>query len=366
MSETQSMKVGIIGCGNISNAYFTGAAHCENLEITACADIDHAAAQAQGEVYGVPAVPVDDLLADPAIELVINLTIPKAHVDVGLRILEAGKHVYAEKPLAIDLDEGRKLIDSARAKGLRIGSAPDTFLFKGAQTARKLLDDGWIGNPVNGTAIMSCHGHETWHPNPGFYYDAGGGPLFDMGPYYLTGLVHLVGPVRRVTAFCNRAYNERRATSDKAYGQILPVSVDTHCTGALEFNSGVVVTVLMSFDTWHFPGGSRLILQGTDGGLIVGDPNHFATPPNLLRRDGGEPREIPFTHPDNKRMIGVLDMVDALRHDRPHRASGDIALHVLEIMAAFEKSSREGRAIEMETRPQRPEPLKPGLPAWAV
>lgn len=359
------MKIGLIGCGNISRAYFEGARHAANLEIKACADLRVEAARESAETYGVSAVSVAQLLADPEIELVVNLTLPRSHVPVGLQILDAGKNVYSEKPLALSLDEGQKLVDAAQAQGLRVGSAPDTFLFKGSQTARKLVDDGWIGRPVSGTAFMNCHGHESWHPNPGFYYEPGGGPLLDMGPYYITALVNLLGPVRSVMARCGRAYEERRATSAEANGTRLPVAVDTHCAGILEFESGAIVSMITSFDVWrgNLP---KLTLHGTEGSLDVGDPNHFNTPPKLFRPEDTVEREIPFTHADNQRMIGVVDMVDAIRQERPHRASGELALYVLEVMLAFDASSKSGNAVPITRQIGRPEALRTGLPAWQV
>ncbi|MGF1657640.1 MAG: Gfo/Idh/MocA family protein [Verrucomicrobiales bacterium] len=358
-------NIGIIGCGNISGAYFHGAKHATNLTLKACADLYPAVALARAEEHGVQAMTVDELLADPEISLVVNLTIPAAHVDVGLRILEAGKHVYAEKPLATDLQSGRVLIDTAQERGLRVGSAPDTFLFKGAQTSRKLIDDGWIGEPLSGTAFMKCHGHENWHPNPGFYYEVGGGPLMDMGPYYLTALVNFLGPIKSVMARCTRGFRERLATSELANGRMLPVSVDTHCAGILEFHSGPVITMIMSFDTWKasLP---ALILHGTQGSLNIGDPNSFSANPLLFRAEDNEERAIAFTHANNQRMIGVVDMVDAIAGNRPHRASGELALHVLEAMVAFDTSSKGGAAVELKTRPDRPDALPLGLPAWRV
>lgn len=360
------MKIGIIGCGNISGAYFNGAKHATNLTLAACADLNFDAAKAKAAEHGIEAMTIDGLLADPEIELVINLTIPKVHVEVGTQILESGKHVYAEKPLAVDLAEGRRLMQVAESRSLRVGSAPDTFLFRGSQTARKLIDDGWIGIPISATAFMCCHGHESWHPNPGFYYEAGGGPLLDMGPYYLTALVNFLGPIKSVMARCGRGYSERHSTSDGARGQILPVSVDTHCTGLLEFVSGPLVTVIMSFDVWAEASHSALTIHGTEGTISPGDPNGFGDNPLLVRSEDGKDRAIPFTHADNHRTIGVVDMVDAIQKGRPHRASGELALHVLEAMVAFAASSESGAAVEIQSRPARPAALDVGLPAWQV
>ena len=359
------MHIGIIGCGNISGAYFSGAKHASNLKLKACADINHDAAKAKALEHGVEALTVEQLLSDSEIELVVNLTIPKVHVEVGLQIIASGKHVYAEKPLAVDLDGGQRLIQAAAAKSLRVGSAPDTFLFRGSQTARKLIDDGWIGQPLSGTAFMRCHGHESWHPNPAFYYDIGGGPLLDMGPYYLTALVNFLGPIQSVIARCGRGFDERLATSEGARGQKIPVKVDTHCAGILQFESGPIISMIMSFDIWGSPL-PALMVHGTEGSLMPGDPNGFSDNPTLFRPEDSEERAIPFTHANNQRMIGVVDMVDAIANNRLHRASGELALHVLETMVAFGESSRSGETVEIRSRPPRPEALAVGLPAWQV
>ena len=359
------MKIGIIGCGKISGAYFSGAQRASNLEIKACADLNLAVAQEKAEEYGCAAVTVDALLADPEIELAVNLTIPAAHLEVGLKILRAGKHLYAEKPLALNMDQGRRLIDFAGEQGLRVGSAPDTFLFKGGQTGRKVLDDGWIGRVTSGTALMGNFGHESWHPNPGFYYLPGGGPILDMGPYYITALVNLLGPVKAVMARTGRGLDQRVATSEARFGEVFPVEVSTHGTGILEFAGGVLVTAIFSFDT---PRHQRpnLTLHGTQGSMEVGNPNPFASAVEVFRCADGERRAMPFTHADNQRMYGVVDMVDAIAHDRPHRASGELALHVLEVMTAFEKSSASGQAVALETTVARPAPLPAGLMPWQV
>ena len=245
------MKIGIIGCGTISGAYFEGARKTDILEIKACADLRMAAAHAQAEKYNSHACSVDELLADPEIELVVNLTIPRAHVEVGLQVLAAGKHVYSEKPLGVDTESGKRLITTAAEKGLRVGSAPDTFLGAGIQTSRQALDAGKIGRPIAGTAFMCGHGHESWHPNPAFYYDIGGGPMLDMGPYYVTALVNILGPVKRVAAITAKTFEERIATSQAVRGLKIPVKITTHLTGTLEFQNGAIITMIMSFDMWR-------------------------------------------------------------------------------------------------------------------
>jgi predicted dehydrogenase len=317
-------------------------------------------AEARAAEFGLKAMSLEAMLADPAIALIVNLTIPRAHVDVGLRALEAGKHVYSEKPLGISFAEGKRLVEAARARGLRVGSAPDTFLGGAHQQARAIVDSGVLGQIVGGTAFFMCPGHESWHPDPAFYYDIGGGPMLDMGPYYITDLVNLLGPVARVMAMSSTSRTERTITSAPRRGEVMPVRVATHVTGALGFANGAVVQIGMSFDVAahkHVP----LEIYGTEQSLIVPDPNFFGGTPEL-RKPGREAQwqpvavEKPYAD-GNYRSLGVADMAQAILANRPHRANGDLALHVLEVMEAFDISSRQGRAVTMTTTLERPEPL---------
>jgi predicted dehydrogenase len=358
------MKIGIIGCGTISRAYFDGAQKTDILEIKSCADLRMEAARGQAEKYGCQAVSVDELLADDEIELVVNLTIPRAHVEVGLQTLEAGKHAYSEKPLAVDIESGRKLIQAGEEKGLRVGCAPDTFLGAGIQTSRKTLDAGAIGKPIAGTAFMCGHGHERWHPNPAFYYDIGGGPMLDMGPYYVTALINLLGPVKRVAGITTKAFDERVATSEGARGQRIPVRTTTHLTGTIEFVNGAIITMIMSFDMWKhsLP---CIELYGETGSMQVPDPNTFRGPVRVAS-ENGDWSDVPLAFPQNARMVGVIDMVSAIRSGRPHRVSGALAYHALEVMLAFDKSSESGQHVEIESTVERPAPFPAGLAEWKV
>ena len=358
------MKIGIIGCGTISSAYFEGARKTDILEIKACADLRIEAAQAQAEKYNVSACTVEELLADPEIELVVNLTIPMAHVEVGLQVLAAGKHVYSEKPLGVDVRSGKQLVETAAEKGLRVGSAPDTFLGAGIQTSRQALDAGKIGRPIAGTAFMCGHGHESWHPNPAFYYDIGGGPMLDMGPYYVTALVNILGPVRRVAAITTKAFEERIATSQAVRGLRIPVKTTTHLTGTMEFQNGAIITMIMSFDMWRhsLP---CIEIYGETGSLQVPDPNGFGGSVNVCPA-GGDWEAEALAFPNNARMIGVIDMVSAIRSGRKHRANGDLAYHVLEVMCAFDTSSETGEHVMIQNTTERPEPLPLGLAEWEV
>lgn len=353
----------MIGCGNISGIYLKSGSVFENLEVVACADMMPEAAKAKAEEFKVKALTVDQLLASKDIDLVINLTIPKAHAEVALLALAAGKHVYNEKPLAVSLDEANKMMALADSKKLRVGCAPDTFLGGGIQTCRKLIDDGWIGKPVGAVAFMLGHGMESWHPNPDFFFQPGAGPLFDMGPYYLTALVNLMGPVRRVGASAKASFDTRTITTPgPRFGQKIQVTTPTHVTGVLDFEEGAVATMITSFDVWHheLP---RLEIYGTEGSLSVPDPNTFGGPVRIQRAQAEAWSEVPLSHgyADNSRGVGVADMASAIATGRPHRASGQLAGHVLEVMHAFLDSSKQGKHIEIKNKPARPAALPLGL-----
>ncbi|HEX6972068.1 MAG TPA: Gfo/Idh/MocA family oxidoreductase [Limnochordia bacterium] len=357
------VKVGLIGCGTISKTYFEASRRFESFEIVACADLIPERTAARAAAYGGRALPVEDLLADPEIEVVLNLTIPRAHAEVARAALEAGKSVYNEKPLAVTREDGRELLRIAAARGLLVGGAPDTFLGAGIQTCRKLIDDGAIGVPVAATAFMMSHGHESWHPDPAFYYQLGGGPMFDMGPYYLTALVNLIGPIRRVTGSTRITFPERTITSRPKAGEVIRVEVDTHVAGIMDFSNGAIGTIVTSFDVWaaRVP---HIEIYGSEGTLSVPDPNTFGGPVRLRRAGSSEWTEVPLTHPhaQNSRGLGLADMAYSLRSGRAHRASGKLAYHVLDVMHAFHDASREGRHITLESSCERPAPLPVGLP----
>jgi predicted dehydrogenase len=356
--------VGIIGCGNISQAYFNGSKLFEVLKVVSCADINTGLAEAKATENGVKVQTVDELLTDPEVQLVINLTVPASHAQVSLAALAAGKHLHSEKPLAVNLEDGGKIIDTAASKGLLVGCAPDTFLGGGFQACRKLLDDGWLGKVVGGTAFMMSRGPESWHPNPAFFYEHGAGPMFDMGPYYITALVHLLGPVKGVSAVTTRAFEQRIATCREQFGKLLPVRVPTHYSGSLEFHSGAVVTATISFDV-HAHGHSPIELYGTEGSMKAPDPNTFGGPVQLWTPANKEWQTQAFSHRYlmNSRGIGAADLAYAILSNgkRKHRASGALAYHVLEVMHSFDKSSKAGAHIEILSRPDRPDALPLGL-----
>jgi predicted dehydrogenase len=356
---TQPTNVGVVGCGNISGIYLEAGKKWDILNIVACADIDMARAQAQAQKYGVPkACSVGELLTDPMIEIVINLTVPQAHAEVALAALAAGKSVYNEKPLAIEREPARRMLDLARERGLRVGCAPDTFLGGGLQTCRKLIDEGVIGEPIGATASMMSHGPEGWHPNPEFFYQLGAGPMFDMGPYYLTALTTLIGPVRRVTGSTQISFPERTVTSQPLHGTVIKVNTPTHIVGLLDFASGAIGTLVTSFDVWssELP---RMEIYGTKGTLSLPDPNTFSGPVRVRLAGQSSWTEVPITHgyTQNSRGLGVADMAQAIRTGREHRANGELAYHVLDLMHTIHDASREGRHIEMPSTCHRPEPL---------
>ena len=362
MSATTA-KVGIVGCGNISGIYLQAGQTFDVLEIVACADLIVERAQQRATEYGIPrACTTDELLADPEIDIVVNLTTPDAHGNVGLRAVEAGKSVHNEKPLALTRAEGRMLLEDAGARGVRVGCAPDTFLGGGLQTCRKLIDDGQIGLPVGATAFMLCPGHESWHPSPAFYYQLGGGPMFDMGPYYLTALISMLGPVKRVSGSARITFPERTITSQPLNGTVVTVETPTHVAGILEFTSGAIGTILTSFDV-QASALPPIEIYGSEATLAVPDPNTFGGPVQIRRSRTRDWEDVVLTHgyTENSRGIGVADMAYALRSGRAHRANGELAYHVLDVMQAFLDSSLEGRHIELESTCSRPAPLPVGL-----
>ncbi len=310
----QALGVGIVGCGDISRVYLEEAPRFSDyFQVVACTDILEEKARERAQQFGIPTVcaSLSEMLALPEVEIVLNLTIPKAHGEVAMQALEAGKHVYNEKPLALTLEDATKMLQCAQDKGLSVCCAPDTVLGAGIQTCRKVLDDGWIGRVVSGTAFMQCPGHESWHPSPEFYYQQGGGPLFDMGPYYLTGLITLLGPVSRVTACTGKAQSSRRITSKPKFGQNVAVEVPTHVAGILEFESGAIITMIMSFDVQAhtLP---CIELYGANGSMQVPDPNTFGGPVKIMTQGNASWSELPmpFAYAEQSRGLGLAEQAD--------------------------------------------------------
>ena len=350
--------IGIIGIGNISTAYLTTLLGVEDARVVAVADLDPARARSAAAQVGAAAMTPGELLADPRVGTVLNLTIPAAHAEVALAAIAHGKDVYGEKPLAATLDDGRAILAAATAAGRRVGSAPDTVLGTGIQSARAAVDSGLIGRPASASATWLSPGHERWHPNPDFYYRAGGGPLFDMGPYYLTSLVHLLGPVVAVSGMGSRAHSERVIGSGPRTGERIPVEVDTHVSGQLEHASGALSTITMSFDATH-SSAAPLEVHGEHGSLALPDPNMFDGLTSLWREEGAEPELLPVTagYADSGRGVGLLEFIRSA--PGPSRASGELALHVLEIMHAIHDSGGERRSIASTVEPPPLVPLTP-------
>jgi len=354
------LRVGVVGCGFISAIYLSNlTTRFPGVKVEAVADLLPDRAKARAAEYGVPrACGVEELMADPSIELVLNLTVPRVHAEVTLQAVSAGKHVYTEKPLAIGLRDAEKILALARKKGVRVGGAPDTFLGAGIQACIRLIDEGAIGMPVSASAFMTCHGHESWHPDPAFYYEAGGGPVFDMGPYYFTALVALLGPAQRVCGSARRTFPRRLVGTGPRAGEVIEVSVPTHVSGTIDFATGAVATFVMSFDVWHaqLP---RMEIYGSDGSLSVPDPNTFGGPVRIRGAQDGEWKDVPVTGPfaDNSRGLGLAEMAAALRQNRPHRASAELGMHALEIMHAVHEASSSGRYAELRYPAGRPRPF---------
>ncbi|MCQ6247919.1 Gfo/Idh/MocA family protein [Streptomyces malaysiensis] len=355
----EPLRIGMVGAGKISGAYLSTLERLTSVRLTAVTDLDRGRAESVAEqvAHEVAVAPdVAALVARDDVDAVLNLTIPAAHAEVALAALGAGKHVYGEKPLAAGREEADAVLTAAREAGLRVGCAPDTVLGTGTQTARKAVDDGLIGRPVAATAFMTTAGHEKWHPDPEFYYRPGGGPLLDMGPYYLSALVHLLGPVVKVTGASSRPRTERAIGSGPRAGHTFPVEIDTHVTGVLEHAGGALSTLVMSFDirAARLP---RIEVHGTDASLSVPDPNGFDGAVEIHRGDGWESLPVSAGFRDAGRGIGLADLSGALSAGRPHRASAELAAHVLDVMLTLMEAAAQERALPVGSTCERPAPV---------
>jgi predicted dehydrogenase len=367
----RKLGIGVVGCGNISMTYMRNASLFPGVELRACADLSEDLARRRAEEYGIRALPLDDLLKAEDIDLVLNLTVPNAHFAVSHAALTAGKHVFTEKPLAVTAADGRKLVEEAASRGLGIGSAPDTFLGAAGRMARRLIDEGAIGRPVAGTATMMGRGMEHWHPNPQFYYQPSGGPVLDMGPYYLTMLVNLLGPARSVTAMAATGSAERLITADGPYkNTTFKVGTPTTLMAVIGFVAGPIVTLGMSWDVFRHSS-EPLEIHGDRGSLRLPDPDTFGGTVSLSEQ-GAPWRDFPtgeglhgrinwpFDAPRlaNYRMLGVADFARAIATGGTPRASGALALHVLEIMEAILASAAQGAGpVTLPATAVRPDAL---------
>ncbi|CZT37030.1 Gfo/Idh/MocA family protein [Rhizobium sp. 9140] len=373
MTDTlrQPLRIGIVGCGNISMAYLRNAPLFRGVDVVACADVNPQAAEQRAAQFGLRASSVDALMAAADVDLVLNLTIPAAHFDISMQALEAQKHVFTEKPLAVTAELGRRLVSEAAARGLLIGSAPDTFLGAAGRYARRLMESGAIGKPVTGTAFMMGRGMEHWHPDPGFYYQPGAGPVMDMGPYYLTMLVNLMGPVRRVQAVATSGQKDRLITADgPKKGTRFSVGTPTSVLSLLEFERGATITFGASWDVFRHSN-HPIELHGTEGSLRLPDPDTFGGTVALSERGDDwkmmDTATLPYgavnwpvDAPDraNYRMLGLADLARAIEEKRPPRASGDLALHVLEIMEGILRAGETGVAQVIEGGVDQPSELR--------
>lgn len=367
-----ALNVGIVGCGNISGIYLQNIPAYRGLRLRACADMRPEAAQAQAGRHGIEALSVEDLLARDDVDLVVNLTVPAAHFGVSLAALRAGKHVFSEKPLAVEFEQGRTLVQEAEARNRLLGCAPDTFLGAGGRLARRLVDEGAVGRILSGTAYLMSHGMEHWHPDPEFFFKPGGGPILDMAPYYLSALVNLVGPVKRVMSMASIGFPERVVTANSPHrGERIAVETPTHVTALLEFASGAQVTFCMSWDVWRH-GHPPIELYGTEGSMRVPDPNFFGGSVEVTERggdwraldSGGMPLGAPnWRSPNwppeapsraNYRALGLADLAGAALAGSPHRSTGRLALHVLEVMHCILEGAATGQPMAITTTLERP------------
>ncbi len=368
----KTFGVGIIGCGNISASYLKLAPLFNFLEVRAVADLNMEAAEARAQEFGVRAEKIDDLLSAQDIDIVVNLTVPAAHFEVTKRILENGKHAYSEKPFVLTLEQGEELRQLSQKSGLRVGSAPDTFLGGAHQLARAVLDEGQAGRIIGGTCHVMSHGMEAWHPNPDFFFQPGGGPVLDLGPYYLTNLVQLIGPVKSVTAMATTGFPTRTIGNGSRKGEAIPVDTPTNIHAILEFDNGALVTFGASWDVWGHRH-ANMELYGTNGSLFVPDPNFFGGDVFILKEDGdaaliadrGHPFSVPNSEDGsgvnqaNYRCAGLADMASAIDKGAPHRCSLELATHVVEVMTAILEAADKRCWIDIKTTCDRPEILSP-------
>ena len=368
---SKNLRVGVIGCGNISTAYFTLAPMFRGLAITACADMNMATAQAQAEKFGLKAMSVDDLLASQDIDVVVNLTIPAAHFPITKAILQSGKHAYSEKPLVLTIEQGLELRDIANAKGLKAGCAPDTFLGGAHQQARKAIDDGLVGTITSGTAHVMNFGMEHWHPNPDFFYQFGGGPVLDLGPYYVANLINLIGPVKRVGALTSIPQASRTIANGPRLGETVPVETPTTIHALLEFHTGAAVTLSSSWDVFAHRH-ENMELYGSEGSLYVPDPNFFGGTVLATKRNGPAEALLEWEHPlgipnqehqqgkmANYRTAGLADMAVAIAEGRDFRCSLERTLHGVDVMTSILKSGETGQFVTLGTTCTQPAYLSP-------
>ncbi|WP_245933402.1 Gfo/Idh/MocA family protein [Arthrobacter livingstonensis] len=361
------LNIGIVGCGNIIAQYLSTLPSLDAVRLVAVADLDPARAKAVADgLPGVRALGVQELIDDAEVDVILNLTIPAAHAQIALAAIAAGKHVYGEKPLAATTGEGREVLAAAAAAGVTVGSAPDTVLGTGTQTARRAIDDGLIGRPISATATMATPGHERWHPNPDFYYVPGGGPLLDMGPYYVSALVTLLGPVKSVIGAASHTRGSRTIATGPRAGERVPVTTDTHVTGVLVHESGALSTLVMSFDAVATKA-SNIEIHGETGSLVVPDPNQFDGDVLLHALGASEWEVLPVSggYVDSARGIGLQDLALTPGGGEP-RAGGKLAFHALDVMESLLRSAHTGQSVAIDSGCGRPSAVPLTQPAVVV
>ena len=361
------MNIGIIGCGNISPVYFNAHKLYNNFKVTACADIDETVAKNSASKFNVSFQTIDEILTNPNIDIILNLTIPSAHKEVIIKTMNAGKHSFSEKPLAISFDEGREIYELAKEKKLYVGCAPDTFLGSAGQKARELIDNNTIGDVVLGTFNIMSYGMEHWHPNPDFFFKPGAGPIFDLGVYYITQLVNLLGPVESILSVSGTASEERIITSKPRNGEKIKVETPTTLLGVLNFKNKAKVQLFASWDVWKHEH-TTIELYGLNGSMIIPDPNYFGGKLKFSKKDSDweiiDTKDMFLGMPNkenddglvaNYRGIGLSDMVNSIKQNKKFRCSIDLTLHVLEIMDGILTSSVNSSIYNTITSCDRPE-----------
>jgi predicted dehydrogenase len=349
--------VGLIGAGNISSEYLRTLSRFPDVRVVTIGDLLPSAARSRAAEFGIatagePAVVLDH----PDVEVVVNLTIPAAHAEVAEAAIAAGKHVWNEKPLAVDRDSGRRLVDAAAAAGVRLGCAPDTFLGEGLQAAQRAIAAGEIGRPLTALALFQSPGPDSWHPNPAFLFQTGAGPMFDVGPYYLTALIQALGPVARVAGLASIAQPVRVVGSGARKGERFDVTAPSHVGALIEFVSGCSAQAIFSFDSAQ----PRALLEinGTEGTLVHPDPNEFDGDLAIRRPGSRKPTVVARTRERSRRGTGVLELARAIREDRPHRASGELGYHVLDVMVSIGEAIERRVFVDVESR-VTPAPVLP-------
>lgn len=359
----EKVKIGVIGCGMISEMYIKNMTYLFlNTEVWAVSDIKYENAKKIGEQFYIPNICKDneELLAMEEIEIIVILTIPSQHYQNCKQALLAGKHVHIEKPLSLNCEEGKELVALAKEKDLKLSCAPDTILGAGIQTSRKLIEEGWIGKPFGAICQTLIGGHESWHPNPEFFYKEGAGPLLDVGPYYISAMTYLLGEVESVMSYNGAAFEERTITSELHYGEKIKVEVPTYVQGQMRFKDGTLASIINSFDVKHTKQLNHTIeIYGTEGTLVVPSPCYFDGEVLYRKNDMEEWSKIPtlFCYKEDSRGLGVSDLAAAIKEERRNRLTADMAYHSLEVMNAFYESAEKGKRCAIESSFEITQPM---------